>query len=111
MRYDIDLFAQIIDFIVKHDDEPELYLRMKDGTEVDFVCYNEWIDAYIEERDFKFKNIIDFLDNMYINNVSLRQCWNEIEYIDDDCGCIDWTKTPTEQFQVIDGRISYVPKR
>lgn len=111
MFYDIELFTRIIDFIVQHDDEPECYLQMKDGTEVEFICYKHCIDAYIGEKYFKFNSITDFLDNMQINNVPLRKCWGEVDYLgDNNDSSIDWTKEPTEQFLVIDGKIWYRAK-
>ncbi len=29
MKYDIDLFVRIVNFIVKHEDEPELYIELQ----------------------------------------------------------------------------------
>jgi len=105
--YDINLFVQIIDFIVKHGDEPELYMDLKDGTRIEFICYSDFIDAYVGERCYKFSSIADFTDNMIINGKSLRDCWNDVIYIDDDC-TIDYSQKPTEQFDLsADGRICY----
>ena len=34
MKYDIDLFVRIIDFIVEHKDEPELYIELQNNVYV-----------------------------------------------------------------------------
>ena len=83
MKYNIDLFIKIIYFIVRHNDEPELYKR--------------------------FSNIVDFLDNLMIDGKTLRNRWQEVEYINDDGLGIDYTQEPEKQFSVINGRIAYKP--
>ncbi len=127
MKYDVDLFVRIINFIVSHGDEPELYIELKNNTYVNFTCYEDFIEAIvivgdcdsffhtnsqieIQEKTKIFSNINDMLDNLIINGKSLRSQWNEVKYIDDDC-VIDYTKEPEEQYIVIDGRICYTPIR
>lgn len=125
MKYDIDLFVRIINFIIKHGDEPELYIELKNNVYVDFTCYEDFIDATVSEGDYtiytmskdelskrtnKFRNINDFLNNLLINGKSLRERWNEIVYISDEGKSIDYTKEPEEQFLVMDGRIWYTPR-
>lgn len=126
MKYDINLFVRIINFIISHGDEPELYIELPNNVTVDFTCYKDYIDAIvifgdretfftktatkIQESTQKFRNIDDMLDNLIIFEKSLRSCWNEVEYIDDD-GCIDYKKKPKEQFLVINGEIWYKPIR
>lgn len=113
MKYDIDLFVKIINFIVEHDDEPELYLELDDGTIIEFTCYQNFIDVWINEdyaHILKFKSITDFLDNFKINGLSLKERWREVKYIDDD-QTIDYFKEPEEQFLVVDGKIWYKPIR
>lgn len=124
MKYDINLFARIINFIVKHDDEPELYIQLEGKIYIYFTCYKNFIDVImtegemtlskmspidIENNSIKFKNILDFLDNLIINGKSLRKRWNEVEYIDDE-QIIDYSKEPIEQFLIINGQICYTPK-
>lgn len=124
MKYDIDLFASIINFIIKYEDEPELYIKLKNNIYVYFTCYKDFIDALIVEgkntiyemspieinnKTQTFSNIVDFLDNLIIYGKSLRDRWNEVEYIDDN-QTIDYSKEPEEQFLVVNGRICYSPK-
>lgn len=125
MKYDIDLFVKIINFIVEHEDEPELYIELQNNVYVDFTCYKDYIDAIISEGDYTyfgmspteiknnrktFSNIVDFLDNLLINGKSLHNRWNEVKYISDEGKSIDYTKEPEEQFLVMEGRIWYKPR-
>ena len=105
--YDIELFIRIINFIVCHNDEPELYLDLQNGTRVEFICYKDFIDAYIGEVHYKFADITDFVDNLIVDGKTLRECWQDIIYIDND-GTIDYCKEPQEQFDcIVNGHICY----
>lgn len=127
MSYDVNLFVRIINFIVSYDDEPELYIELKNKITVDFTCYKDFIDAIVIVGDVSkfyyeksneevinctqcFNNIEDMLNNLIIDGKSLLDRWDEVLYIDDD-NIIDYTKDPKEQFLVIDGRICYKPIR
>ena len=125
MKYNINLFIKIINFIVQHNDEPELYMKLQGNIYIDFTCYEDFIDAIIIENEYsrlsemsrleienntkRFSNIVDFLDNLIINGKSLRNRWQEVEYIGDDGLGIDYTQEPEKQFSIINGRIAYKP--
>lgn len=125
MKYNIDLFIKIIYFIVRHNDEPELYMKLQGNMYIDFTCYEDFIDAIILENEYsrlnemsrfeienntkRFSNIVDFLDNLMIDGKTLRNRWQEVEYINDDGLGIDYTQEPEKQFSVINGRIAYKP--
>lgn len=113
MKYDIDLFVRIINFIVQHNDEPELFLELDDGTLIEFTCYKDFIDVWINEdydNLIKFENVTDFLDNLKIDGLSLRELWGKVIYID-DAQTIYYDKEPEEQFFVHEGWIWYTPKK
>lgn len=88
-----------------------MLFKNEDGTTVEFICYKDWIDAYLDKKHYKFNSITDFLDNMLINSVPLRQCWGEVDYLGDDNSSIDWTKEPAAQFFIVDGDILYKAKQ
>ena len=98
--YDIDLFLKNIDYVVKHGDEPEMVLGLKDGTCIEFICYADFIDAYMDDDYCKYSSIYDFVDNLKIKGKSLRECWQDVVHIEDDLSMIDFSKTPEEQFCV-----------
>lgn len=98
--YDLDLFLINIDYVVKHNDEPEILLILKDGTRIEITCYTDFVNVYIGDNQNKFLSINDFVDHFEINGKSFRDCWLDVVHIEDDLDMIDFTKSPEEQFCV-----------
>ena len=86
--------------MIERGDEPECSLDLKDVTRVEFTCYKNFIDAYLENKNYKFTDITDFFLNMKIGEKTLSGIWQEVVSITDDIGMIDFTETPEENFGV-----------
>ncbi len=98
--YDVKLFIENIEYVIERGDEPECSLDLKDVTRVEFTCYKNFIDAYLENKNYKFTDITDFFLNMKIGEKTLSGIWQEVVSITDDIGMIDFTETPEENFGV-----------
>ena len=96
MNYLPELFIKNIEYLVKYDREPEIEIIMKDDKKIFIIAYEDFIDFYDENDNYKK------LDNIKqaVEKIDFANILNIIEN-----GGVDLSRPIEEQSILVDGKL------